>query len=254
VSVPGVVIDIFYERASVRLTSNGAVFRNLDVVGGPVQIGQNVRVDFTTAKPTIVATGAGGLSLDDLKKLLASMDFGQQNETQITITLFSGGAVKAMYPPNETGFGQCLTEANPGDAIFLPDIDITGDYVLPAGVCISGLNKGQTIIRGHLDVGANGILMNVSSIQESGTGLVYGVKLASESTVDSCLIYVFNSSGSAIGVYGDGVIQCYANDNDVYAYTTEGHGYPYFSDRAMMYVTGGKCEGATAPCGGSGSI
>jgi hypothetical protein len=49
-----------------------------------------------------------------------------------------------------------------------------------------------------------------------------------------------------------GAIECSANDNDVYAYNSEGYGWPYFSSDAMMYVTGGKCEGATAPCGGSG--
>ncbi len=252
VSVPGTIIDIFYGRASVRLTSNGAIYRNLDVVGGPVVVGQNVRVDFTTAKPTIVATGAAGLDLNALKKLLAGLDTGQRTQTQITITLFSGGAVKAMYPPNETGLGQALTDANIGDVVFLPDIDVTGDYVMPGGVCMSGLSKGQSIIRGHVDVGEEGVLLNVCSIQEYKSGLVYGVKLAHLATVDSCYIYLLNTSGSAIGVYADGKIECYANDNDAFAYNSEGYGWPYFSDQAMMHVTGGKCEGATAPCGGSG--
>jgi len=251
-SIPGVIIDIFYGKASVRLTNNGAIYRNLDVVGGPVAIGQNVRVDFTTAKPTVVATGAAGFDLDALKRLLAGLETGQGNETQITITLFSGGAVKAMYPPNETGFGQALTDANSGDVVFLPDVDLTGDFIMPNGICVSGINKGQTIVRGHVDVGESGVLLNISSIQEYLSGLVYGVKLAHLAKVDSCHIYLLNTSGSAIGVFAEGKIECYANDNDVYAYTSEGYGWPYFSSEAMMYVTGGICEGATAPCGGSG--
>ena len=52
------VIDIGVGVASVRLGPRGAVYSNLKVVGGPVVVGQVVRIDFSTNPPQIVAIGA----------------------------------------------------------------------------------------------------------------------------------------------------------------------------------------------------
>jgi hypothetical protein len=41
---------------------NGARLRNLQVIGGPVVKGQSVRVDFTTAVPTIIVVGKQGIT------------------------------------------------------------------------------------------------------------------------------------------------------------------------------------------------
>lgn len=256
VSVPGVIVDIFYGRASVRLTSNGAIYRNLDVVGGPVVPGQQVRVDFTTAKPTIVATGQKGLSLDDIKKMLGQ-DNGRGNDTQITITLFSGGAIKQMYPPNETGFGQALTDSYPGDVIFMPDVDLTGDFTIPASIGITGLNREQSIIRGSIYMLANSYMQGMAILPELNMSFGYGVRMRGGCKLESCFVFTLNS-GSSIGVYMiDGVADgtpCYCNDNIVYASVgSDGLGYAYYSLDTYAYITGGVARGTTAPFGGSGS-
>jgi hypothetical protein len=69
-SIPAKVTDVSFGKASVRLLSNGAVLHNLDVVGGPVKISQDVRVDFTTARPTIVVVGNTGISTEEVNNLV----------------------------------------------------------------------------------------------------------------------------------------------------------------------------------------
>jgi len=56
-SYPSTVIDKIKDRVSVRLSTNGAIYRNLKLVGGPVSVGQLVYTDFTTPEPTVVAPG-----------------------------------------------------------------------------------------------------------------------------------------------------------------------------------------------------
>jgi hypothetical protein len=73
-SIPAIVVDTYLGRASVRLVNNGAFLRNLDVIGGPVKIGDAVRVDFTTAKPTVVVVGQQGLSHKDVMDIVTGQD------------------------------------------------------------------------------------------------------------------------------------------------------------------------------------
>ena len=56
-SFPARVLDTIGGRVNVRLSDNGAIYRNLKLVGGPVDAGELVHVDFTTEEPTVVAPG-----------------------------------------------------------------------------------------------------------------------------------------------------------------------------------------------------
>lgn len=90
-SVPATITDTYLGRASVRLLNNGAKLRNLDVIGGPVKIGDKVRVDFTTAKPTVVVVGQIGIT----HKNVMDMVTGQDPDAWHKVT----------YPPFQVGGG-----------------------------------------------------------------------------------------------------------------------------------------------------
>jgi hypothetical protein len=49
---------------------NGAIVHNLRVIGGPVDIGDEVSVDYTTPEPTIIAVSKSWLTDDDLQRAL----------------------------------------------------------------------------------------------------------------------------------------------------------------------------------------
>lgn len=203
-SIRATVVDIFFGRASVRLVDNGQVLRNLDVIGGPVAVGATVMVDFTTPKPTVVATGQSGLSLSDVRDLLNSADaLGSGGTTQITITLFSGGAVTAMYPPSSDGLTTALSEANSGDVILLPDIDVEVDITVPAGVDLTGISTRNSIIRGEVTL-ENGCLLEGLTIrhcEDSESNIVAVVAPSGTARIRNCEIHCYQcGSGSAVGV------------------------------------------------------
>lgn len=93
-SVPAVVVDVHGVRASVQLAGNGALYRNLRVVGGPVEIGETVHVDFTTSEPTIVAPG---------KSTVIYADAGKKRPPQSTFapgSVTTGSAAPTSGSPN----------------------------------------------------------------------------------------------------------------------------------------------------------
>jgi hypothetical protein len=75
-SYPAVITDIAGDRASAKLSLNGATVHNLKVVGGPVSIGDIAQVDYTTLEPTIVATGKSGLNEKDIQQILRGTGTG----------------------------------------------------------------------------------------------------------------------------------------------------------------------------------
>lgn len=203
-SIRGTVVDVFFGRVSVRLVDNGQILRNLDVVGGPVDIGASVMVDFTTPKPTVVATGQTGITLSDVQDLLDSSDMlGSGGTSQITIVLFSGGAVASMYPPSSDGLTTALSEANSGDVILLPDIDVEADYTIPAGVDLTGISTRNSIIRGEITLG-NGCLLEGLTIrhcEESESSIAAVVAPSGTARIRDCEIHCYQcGSGTAIGV------------------------------------------------------
>jgi hypothetical protein len=69
-SISGTIVDVSGDTGSVRLSTNGALMRNLKVMGGPVAIGQIVDVNFSTSLPVIVAYSSGGITSNDASKIV----------------------------------------------------------------------------------------------------------------------------------------------------------------------------------------
>jgi hypothetical protein len=77
---PAVVVDNHGVTATVKLSNNGAKLSNLRVIGGPVSIGEQVQVDFTTPDPTVVATSKDWLSIEDILRELGKLPEPYQQE------------------------------------------------------------------------------------------------------------------------------------------------------------------------------
>lgn len=199
--LPATVIDVFYNKATVRLSHTGALMRGLQIVGGPVKAGDTVNVDFTTSVPSVVAVGAEWLSQSDLDNALKK--FGEQNlgqDVQITIVLFSGGGSVEMYPPSSDGLQSALTDAASGDVIYLPDVDITGDFEIPSGVCLSGISSRQTIIRGELTFNPGVMIENMTVVRAEDTETEFSTieaqGVGTQAYIRNCEIHAYNCTGS----------------------------------------------------------
>jgi len=68
--ISGTITDVSGSKASVRLSSNGAVMKNMNVIGGPVTIGQSVDVSFTSTPAFILAYSGGGITSNDASKIV----------------------------------------------------------------------------------------------------------------------------------------------------------------------------------------
>jgi hypothetical protein len=70
---PATIVDKLGGRASARLSGNGATIHDIPIIGGPVDIGDDVLVDFSTPDPTIITTSKEWLTMDDLMRELAKL-------------------------------------------------------------------------------------------------------------------------------------------------------------------------------------
>jgi hypothetical protein len=164
--MPATVIDVFFDKASVQLSGNGMVMRGLQIIGGPIHAGELVNVDFTTHVPTVVASGIEGISASDLDAALKSLVEQQISSiAQIKITLFSGGSVIDMYPPTPDGLIAALGDSNIGDIVWMPDVQIEGDFEVPDGVALCGISRRQTIIAGTVTIGENSSLESLKVVK-----------------------------------------------------------------------------------------
>lgn len=65
-----IITDIMNDRVSVRLAGNGQLMRNLPIVGGPVALGDDVFVDFSSTPPTVSAKGKSYVSETSLDTVI----------------------------------------------------------------------------------------------------------------------------------------------------------------------------------------
>lgn len=253
--VPAIVIEVFYDRATVRLASElGTVVRNLAVVGGPVVVDQAVTVDYSSDIPVVVAESPEGLSEDDVKSLLEeALENNVEATLQMSITLFSGGSIREIYPADETGLSNVLAEAVAGDVIYLPDVDISMNFTIPDGVSIVGVSSHQSIIRGTITMGEDTTLENLCVLNgiwgDAATyaiiahstgnayiknseihsyccysGTAYGVKLQTDTDLlhlQDCVIIADSSTGSAYGILGATGGVCKVIDCFIYGKTDQ---------------------------------
>lgn len=200
--MPGIVVDVFFDRASVQL-SGGPRLTGLQIIGGPIAAGDTVGVDFTTPQPTVVAQGAEGLNQDDLDAAIAKI--AQQSVSQIPqirICLFSGGTIVDMFDPTPEGLTSALAASNVGDIVLIPDIDADATVEVPSGVSLVGLSSRQSIIRGTITLNTDCSLERlcvISALKTTGeVNAVIAQGAGDPSYIKECEIHAYNcSSGLA---------------------------------------------------------
>jgi hypothetical protein len=230
-SVPASVVDVFFGRASARLSNNGAIVRNLAVIGGPVEIGDTVMVDYTTPEPTIVAIGKEWLTQSDLDRALSRLpDTGSSGGIVLAVDLFVGGSLYKVYSADVQGLGQALTDAQDGDSIHYHNACLTMDAVVPSGVSLIGLDPVNCVIKGKITLGTDSYLQNigVQYTVTSGSEII-GVEASGsgQAIIEDCHIYAINcGSGNVLGIScEDQSATLIVRDCMVYAEASSGSGH-----------------------------
>ena len=168
--IPAIVIDVFFDKATVKLSGNGSILHGLPVIGGPISAGQPVNIDFTTRQPTVVAQGIQGITKEDLEKALEALGADSlSSEFQLNIVLFSGGGITGVYTSTDDGLVSAIGDAVEGDVIWLSDVDISVSLEIPEGLTLVGVSNRQSILRGTITINPNVCLENLAIINASYT-------------------------------------------------------------------------------------
>jgi hypothetical protein len=204
--VPATVVDVFFKKASARLSTTGAIVRNLPVVGGPVDIGEVVMVDYTTPSPTIVAIGKEWLTMDDLNRRLAQLETPEPGgQITLAVDLFVGGVLYQVYPASVQGLGQALLDAASGDTVHYHNAKLTIDPEVPEGVSLVGIDPQNSIIYGTITMNDDTHLSNLR-VQLTGDlgGDTIGIDCDDVTTrciIEDCHVFMVNcGSGNVIGI------------------------------------------------------
>lgn len=123
---PATIVDTHGGTASARLSGNGAIVHNLQIIGGPVDIGDKVSVDYTTPEPTVVATSRAWLTMDDLNRELAKIKQPEASEALSEIDKFIAGDKEdiAAWKWIATGHERGLLDAAYHLWDLFPDTDL----------------------------------------------------------------------------------------------------------------------------------
>lgn len=253
-SIPAIVIDVFYGKVTVKLAGNGAIMRNLSVVGGPVEAGTLVQVDFTTYEPTVVALGQEQIELSDISDYIDSLITpGQGSSFTWRVLHFSQGVLMETYTPDATGLADALSDASDG-IVMIPAVDISGSFTLSSGVTLVGIDSERSRILG--DLLAYGSIANMGIINSaSSSSELYAIN-AQPSTYDESYRNVYakctnTGSGDAIGaIFAASRIMRWISSHLEGIAEGAGSGYGIrctYDQVAESYVRGGYVGGSTFP-------
>ena len=234
--IPATVISSAGNRATVRLLSNGAVYRTLKVVGGPVTNGQVVAIDMNSDIPIIVAPGLPAQDLPSfdiprpksaskkpptLPKIVVTpnqppvppgsdppiADPDQDPEDPDVIN----------YPPDDDGLIDALDDVEDNGTVYIPEgtfsaITVGGcsdntqcSKYYRKNVHIVGAGIGKTILTGRITTIVPCFISDLSIIidGDDSENLV-GFWWESDVTVERVDVECSNAgSGLALGAYSE---------------------------------------------------
>lgn len=225
-SAVAVVIDVVGSRVSVRLSTRGAIYRNLSLVGGPVSVGDLVHVDFTTYEPTVVAPGRPYEAAFEALEAYVEPPYSETGEVtepesgMIEVYLSgewsaSGSAGQwwkdptagSFFDANSEGLDAARSYATQGSAIFLPRGEIGGNHWFWYGITLIGYGQGETMLTGQITF-RNGYYVRELSFVRSANSSNYevGVVVYGDGyfyqTDFTCVNY---GSGESVGFINDQV-------------------------------------------------
>jgi hypothetical protein len=208
--VPALVMDVSKNRANVKITSNGALVRNLRVTGGPVYVGDMVNVDYTTPEPTVVSMGRTWVTEEELARALASIkNTSPKSGFTWRLLRFSGGYLAESYPFDGAGFEAAMLAAGEGDTIYVPPGELVAEaQILPVGACLSGLDIENSIVNAEISMSNRSKITNINishQINDSETSIAVKGPSVGSAYIHNSLIMGFNcGSGDAIGIQPQG--------------------------------------------------
>jgi hypothetical protein len=117
-----IVIDVNRDHASARLSKSGILYKNLLVMGGPVVVGQTVKIDLAPYIPYILASGESQTSQESKTVRYASIPSNYKSTNYHQTSYWNIDDNGIDYTDGHVGIGD---ESSSG-ALLLADYDAVG--------------------------------------------------------------------------------------------------------------------------------
>jgi hypothetical protein len=206
-SFRAVVLSVSGNTATVRVSGVGARYSNLEVIGGPVVVGEWVSVDFATDIPKIIAPTKTATKINKQVAMSRAQLGSSSSASGVTgsggtassgdvIIFGSDGAIKETYGSD---LATAILGSVEGDSIFIPNGTYdAGSATIPEGVCIFGISRYGSHITSTGMILSDRCSMDTLTVEgpvnASGVVALEGCDFTSD---ESCLI---PASGASISV------------------------------------------------------
>jgi hypothetical protein len=195
--LPAKIISVSGMKATVRLSGKGAVYSNLQVIGGEVHIGDEVKIDFSTDIPFVVSGYTPPAASVDREESRAGLGASKQaTGFETGIILYGVGYLKGVYDPTDSGMTLALAESEEGDTILIPNISLTNNYTILAGRNVVGLGRTSSVFTGQLSLEGQATLENLT-VSRTGGDLVCVNTTSGSVVLQSCDLILVSTSGSS---------------------------------------------------------
>lgn len=198
---------------------------------------------------TVVAKEIKPLLSTMVADLINKQKTGGNTADPYAIILYDAdGKKKLYYSVTTDGLTAALAGSGSGDVVLLPACTISGNFNIPDGASLIGVDRKRCILDGQITPGINSTVGELSIVRSESSGTIYGVASADNNvSIYDCLITISNSGGGAIGIYATGGV-IYAN-NCIISATGSTSGYGYYAKHADIHITDGSAYGSTQPIG-----
>ena len=163
------------------------------------------------------------------------------------IVLFS--STVATYPATNAGMAAAIAAASSGNTIHVSPVTLTSDFVIPAGVTVTGKSIEDVVFTGQITL-SNGSALELLTILRSKNqaGAAYGIVDAAGSItaqIKNIKVSVQNTGGPAYAIYlvNGGTMRVI--DSELLAEVGT-NGYAAYVISGTLYQYGGSAIGTTA--------
>jgi len=219
------VLEVMGNYVSVQLSDNASKLFGILLVGGPVEVGDTVEVNYSSGTPIAEATGVDTHRdpptyrykppiTDDYEYVPPHPTNPASDQYAIFLHDVSSGSAAGRileFPVSVDGLNDALSVASYGDAVTLPSCTLITDLItIPSGVSLTGTSREMSTLDCEVYLGDEANIYNLSIKRtKNNSSTLKGVICSSGyagTVLDSAIELAQNGSGDVrcVSVEGNG--------------------------------------------------
>jgi len=194
------------DRVDVVTIRSSNAIRNVRVGGnvGQLNVGDRVTIVWSDERPVVIY---GDTFTYNEAAVTEQITFPEKPAEYVTgegIKLYHSSGQVDIYPVTEDGLEEALASADIDSVVFVPAAQLSGDFEVPGGTTLKGIDKRATVIQGVITATGGAKLRGLTVLCYQDTSSdIYAVIGPDDTdlTIQDCLIQVSNcGSGDSIAI------------------------------------------------------